>query len=231
VKIGAAVSGVPGVASGALAVARSGLGGAGAAVADRQLLVRLATETGVQTAPHAPSFREYLVVLGRHVVRKLLGWIHLPSIDLPGAAPYLEIVARLLAWLLVAGALVLMVRIVVGTYRRRRAREGPEPMGPEATPLEAARPSNAAYWWSRLQDATEAGDTAAALESLWFFTGFRLAGTSLDPSWTSTELLERTGRRDLAGFMTRLDAWRFGPDPPWLPEIESLAGRLREALP
>ncbi len=230
-KIGAAAGGALGVAGGALAMLRSGPGGAGAVVADRQLLSRLAAETGVQTAPHAPSFREYLVVLGRHVVRKLLGWIHLPNIDLPGAAPYLEIVARLLAWLLVAGALVLMVRILVGTYRRRRAREGPAPAGPEATPLEASRPSNAAYWWSRLRDALEAGDPVAALESLWFFTGFRLAGTSLDPSWTSTELLERTGRRDLAGLMTLLDAWRFGPDTPGPPEIDSLAGRLREALP
>lgn len=210
--------------------ALAGPGTAAAVHADRELLTRLAAEHHVVTSPHAPLLREYVAGLVGHLLKKLFGWIPFPNLDLGSVAPALELAARLLAWLLLTGALILIVLVILRMLGRGEAAKR-APAEPESSPLPGRPPADPAHWWSRLQAALGAGDVAAALRCLWLWTGFRLAGPALETSWTSSELLRRVGRTDLRPELARLDGWRFGPRPPVPSEVEGLAARLREALP
>jgi len=208
--------------------ALAGPGTAAAVHADRELLTRLAAEHRVVTSPHAPSLSEYVTGLVGHLLKKLFGWISFPRLDL-GTMPVLELAARLLAWLLLTGALILIVLVILRMAGRGHTAKR-APAEAESAPLPERPPADPAHWWSRLQAALGAGDVAEALRCLWLWTGFRLAGAALETSWTSSELLRRVGRRDLAPELARLDGWRFGPRPPAPSEIGGLAARLREAL-
>lgn len=198
--------------------------------ADRELLDRLARETGVHTAPPAPSLHEYLATVSEAVFHRLLGWIHLPNLDLSGLGPVVQAVAYALAILLIAGALFLIGRLLLAAVKRRREGEGASGPDAFAAPVSEAPPSDAAYWWRRFRAAVKAGDSATAMESLWFWVAVRLTGTAVDPSWTSRELLERVGRDDLRPAMTQLDGWRYGPTAPAIESLEGLAAGFGEVL-
>ena len=202
----------------------------GPSEADRELLSRWAGETGVQTAPPPPSLREYAAMATEDVVHRVFGWIHLPKLVAGGVGAVLLAVGYAVALLLLAGALFLIARFLVAAFNRRRGSAGPAGLGVSASPVSPDPPSGAAYWWRRFRAALTRGDTATAMESLWFWVAIRLAGTTVDPSWTSRELLDRVERDDLRPAMTQLDGWRFGPTTPTPETLDGLAIRLGEVL-
>jgi hypothetical protein len=198
--------------------------------ADRELLSRLATQTGAHTAPPRPSLSEYAATVAQDVFHRLFGWIHFPNINLTGLGPLLQVVGYGLAVLLLAGALILIARFVLASRVRKQGSEGPTGPTASASPVPPAPPSEAAYWWRRFRAAMKRGDSVTAMESLWFWVAVRLTGTAVDPSWTSRELLNQAKRDDLRPAMMQLDGWRFGPSTPTPDALGGLAARLGEVL-
>lgn len=198
--------------------------------ADRELLTRLARQTGAHTAPPAPSLREYAATVVQDVFHRLFGWIHLPKVSWTGLGAILLVTGYALAVLLLAGALFLIGRSVLAMMNRGRGNGGSAGLTASASPVPPARPSEADYWWQRFRAALKERDSLTAMESLWFWVAVRLTGTAADPAWTSRELLDQAQRDDLRPAMTQLDGWRYGPMPPTTETLDSLATRLGEVL-
>ncbi len=206
-----------------------GAAAAAAAVGpDRAALARIAAETGAVTTPPSPSPAAYVTYLASRAAEALRAWLHGLHVDLGAVAPLLEVAARALAVaVVVAAAWVLYRRLAA----RSDARPAPRVAAPRPLGRETGRAPPAAWWWARFEEAAERGDPPAALAALWMWAAVRLAGADPDPAWTSRELLERTGRRELAPLLARLDRWRFGPWTPTASDLHGLARALSEAAP
>lgn len=84
-------------------------------------------------------------------------------------------------------------------------------------------------WQERLVGSLRAGDATGALEALWWWSALRL-DPDAESSWTSGELVRRTGRRDLRPPMRALDRLRFGTVRPSTDQVSRLYERLQGAL-
>ncbi len=196
--------------------------------ADRELLARLARETGAATSPPGPSAQEYIATVARRVMEALLGWLTPPATSLESTFGLLLLLAQVLAWTLVIIVLVLLARLLVAAWKRRSGRASG--MAGDAGVEVTARPRlGPEAWLRRFREALEGGDLDAALHALWMCAGLRLAGPELDGAWTSSELLAHAGRHDLRPVFARLDAWRYGPGRPRPALLERLADELVEA--
>jgi hypothetical protein len=196
--------------------------------ADHALLEKAVRDTRVDTRPPEPSILEWV----RFVVGRAVGWV-LKAID-PGAGAR-EVITDVVTWAslaVVATALATLAVALRRLWRRRLRRPDLAGAGFTAgTDLTAGKdPRDAATWWGRLQDALGDGAPDAALAALWWWLATALVGSGADPSWTSRQLLERTGRRDLRRLVGRLDALAYGPVPPGMDAIRHLAHELAESV-
>lgn len=193
--------------------------------ADRDELRRVMHENRIETGRTRPGLALYLSDAGLAFSRAIEGWMR--SL-LPGfagvTAPWIE------AALTVASVLVLLALIVLLIRRatRRRTR-------PSATPVAAARQLPAegpqdpiVEWDAELTRRLAGGDVTGAAMALWWWLATRLVGERADASWTSRELLQRAGRRDLTARIQDLDRMLYGAASPSTGDVQRLWQELRE---
>lgn len=188
--------------------------------ADRALLERVLSSSGVERSPVAPAssyLGELFGAFQRAMIAAMVAgakWLHLAPWMLWGIAGVLAALAALL-----------ILRAVVSRVRRRPAAE-PKIVTTSAPDL----PRDAAGWRAELERRLAAGRTREALEALWWWLARSLAGAGAEPDWTSRDLVARSRRKDLRDLVRRLDAFTYGPRPPEVAELRGLLDRLEEAL-
>ena len=132
-------------------------------------------------------------------------------------APWSErpVVERIVIYAALGTALLAAFLVAVIAARRWRKRRALRAAEPSAVPLPAAPalPAGDARWWQgELQRRLAEGRLRPALEAAWWWTARRLDPPGLDPSWTSGDLLRRSGAPSLRMPLRRLDRqlWRGG---------------------
>ena len=193
------------------------------APADRAVLERVLTSSGVERTP-APPESSYLGELVRTVLESLVRglekgarMIHLPAQVLVAAA-----------CVAVAVALFLIVRALL-PHLRPLGRKAPGTPAMMALPAPAAE-LDAAGWRAELDRRLAAGRSAEALEAAWWWLARSLAGSLALADWTSRDLVIRAGRPELAALIRRLDAFIYGPRRPAAEEVRGLVSRLEDVL-
>lgn len=202
-------------------------GGLVRARAAPELVEHVLRQTGVEREPPRPSFAAYAA----HVAERLSRWL---GERLSRAADVLRssgVDPRLVAWTIVALACVTLAwalsRALVGRAPRARTASA------VATRLAVPSPTALAAredWRLELEARLARGDTAAALEALWWWFARSLSGAAVERSWTSRELLARAGRGDLAPLAAALDRLLYGAARPGVEEVRRLAERVQAAL-
>ncbi len=193
--------------------------------ADRGLLERVMTDAGVVREP-ATSSRPYAVDLASALADALRRLLRPAGALLSGAGDTLTVVAWVLLAVLAAALAVLVARAIAGRARRPR-RERPR----SAAPVVAETPRGRASWRVEVEERLAAGDVAGALRALWWYLALSLAARVLDASWTTGELLDRCGRRDLSSVGRALDRMMYGPARPAVDEVRRLCGTIEGMLP
>ena len=206
----------------------SGLPPPGWVDADPEALRRALAEAKSESKLPGPGALDYAVDLARWLRDRLFGalerveWAGLPVVE--RVAIYAALGAALLA------ALVVLV-VAVRRWRRALTRhEGPA----SAVPLPAvpALPSGDAGWWQgELQRRLAEGRLRPALEAAWWWTARRLDPPGLDPSWTSGDLLHKSGAAALRRPLRRLDRQLWGSGELRRDEVESVVAELGGAAP
>jgi hypothetical protein len=178
-----------------------------AASADRALLERVMAEAHVEGSPRPPSWAAYGVDLIRAAF-EAMGRRLRPAVEGLGALGPVLVWAAWALVALLAAALVFLIAQVILARRQRR-----QPERPQAAPRgrEAPEPRERAGWRAEIERQLTAGDVTGALAALWWWLACSVAGSEIDGSWTTRELLARAGRRDLTPQAQSLDRLMYGP--------------------
>jgi hypothetical protein len=180
---------------------------------------------GVDRTP-APPDASYFVALGRAFregfVQAFLrgaGRVHL--------SPRTFLAVALVA---VGLALLLIVRALLPRrHRQPKARERME----RSAPAPSSRPAallDAAGWRAELESRLAGGQTAEALEAVWWWLARSLAGKGAEAGWTGRDLVARARLPGLDPLVRWLDRLTYGPGRPTPDDVRSLVGRLEEVL-
>jgi hypothetical protein len=192
--------------------------------ADAALLERVIAESGVDATPTEASGLElWLESLGEEL-RRLIGSL----LELLEGVTGSTSLPPWVGWGLLAVLLVAAAALLLRGSGRARRRPAPPVSPPLEVELEA--PRSASEWRAAIEGALARGELEAALTALWWWLASRLAPQEAQPSWTTRELVVRSGRRDLAPLVARFDALAYGPLAPEPVEVRRLLGELEERL-
>lgn len=194
--------------------------------ADPATIERVLAEAHVDATPEAVSWHAYAVDLLKSLAAPFLGGLENVFRSFSLSLPALE----WFGWILLAAALIASVTALVmhlGGLRRKRTAEGEELL-----PALAPRPmtEDAGHWRRELDRRLAAGDLPAALVALWWWLARSVGGEGVDPSWTGSELVRNSGRRDLLPAVRRLDALTYGGREVGAADVRSLVDRLEGEL-
>lgn len=188
---------------------------------ERQLLQDLYEQHGLDGRADEPDVSLYLQDLGRAFGDRLTSWLdrHLGTFASATSA-IIGPVAYGLLLLLAVVSLTLWGRIL---WRRRA---GSQVDDPSLQRLDKPRPAGGAHgavvaWEAQLRRFITAGDVPRAVEALWWWLAEAL-GTVADGAWTSRELVQHAGRRDLMPQVRRLDRLIYGSGQPSIGEVSGL---------
>ena len=194
--------------------------------ADRALLERLLTQTGVERDP-APPQSSYLAELYRTLMQALMELVERGS-------QALRVDRDVLLWIVVALAalvLALAARALLPRLRRRSQAAGaPEVVRHDLPPVDW----DAAAWRAELERCLAEERLRDALRAAWWWLARSVAGAQVAPDWTSRELLARTPRmrrRDLRDLLLRLDVLTYGADRPGLADLRRVAEEIEQMAP
>jgi hypothetical protein len=198
-----------------------------ALTADAPLVRTLYQETRATRELPDPSWGEYARVVGR----RLAVWLgdHIKALGPVGG-----LVVRAFGYGILALALatlgVLLWRWGGGLWRRRLpARAAATIVEPASSSLAPTR-VRPISWRDRIEEQLALGRVDAALEAVWWWLASSVADREIQASATSRELLERTGRRDLAPHTRALDRMMYGPVRPSTLDIRRFVGRLETVV-
>lgn len=195
--------------------------------ADRQLLDDIFERQGMTATRSKPGFGAYLQDVGSAVGRTVASWL---SVRLGGLSGTTSQLIGYIAYALLA-ILAVFVLILIGRALWRyygRPRSGDEELRDLRPAAQSA--ADGVAWDSVLQEAVQAGDVSRAIEALWWWLAETL-GCHADGSWTSRELVQRAGRRDLLPQVRRLDRLLFSPQVPAMGDVEGLWHDLQQLAP
>lgn len=194
-----------------------------AAEADPALVEEAVRQGSVAAERLPPRVAEYAYDLTAYLGRLLERLIKAAGGAVPenfgvGCLGFVVVLALLLAfWLL--------LRLWLG-----RSKKGPESV--ELAPASAAPAlPPGADWEGELEERLGRGEVHAALQALWWWLAGRLGAPAAQASWTTRELVERAGRRDLRLLVTPLDRLLYGAGQPTAGEVRGLFDSFRAALP
>ena len=194
------------------------------AAADPELVRRILHESGVDQRVPTPGLSGY----AESLIEALWRWLtDLLRPLAPRLLPHMEWLAFTLAGATILFLVVLLVRALVG--RRPRAKDAPARLlAEDAGGPRQGRDREA--WRRAFEERCAKGDVAGALEAIWWFLATSIAPREVDPAWTSGELLEECGRRDLTPLARGLDRMIYGSLRPAALDLRHFFSRLREAL-
>jgi hypothetical protein len=197
--------------------------------ADRELMAQILDQTGVERSLPEPAWTNYVA----QVVQHALAWLLAPLARL---ASDRALWSQVLAWVILTGLLsvlaLLLARWLLRSLRRRQA-----PAAPAITVLSVALEAeqratrDRAAWRAEIDRRLAAGQIEAALEAVWWWLARSLIEQTVDPSWTSRELLAAARHRELSPLAATLDRMLYGPARPSVPEVRGFVVRLETALP
>lgn len=196
--------------------------------ADRDLLRQTMVDARIATDRSRPGITLWARDTGIAFSQWIAGWMErvLPRFA-RGLAPFFEPVLMVLLALLAAVLLGFLARYALERWRRR---EGVAIPG-SVQRLGAADEDTAARdWEGELRRYLAKGDVAASIEALWWWLASRLVADRAGASWTSRELVNKAGRRDLLTVVRRLDRMMYGAVRPSTDEVSRLWGDLREVV-
>ena len=170
-----------------------------------------------------PGIAQYLRDVGNTLGETLASWLSVRLGGLAGTTSHILVyVGYTLLGILVTVCLWLGFRFLLERWARPTRRDDSvRDLRPQAV-----TPSHQDSWETALRQALAAGDVGQAVHALWWWLAQSL-GCGADPSWTSRELVQRAGRRDLRPHVRRLDRLLYSPRAPRLEEVESLWHDLR----
>jgi hypothetical protein len=198
--------------------------------ADPAALRDAVTAAGGGGEPPGPSLAEYAADLALWLRSRFADAL---GRSLPGAdVGQLELFVTYAAIFVALSALAVLAVVLVRQLRRRRGGvAGPsatsEQLAPAPPPLAA---HDAEWWWGEAGRLLEAGAPRQAAGALWWWAARRLDPPGLDATWTTGQLLRRSGATTLRGPLRRLDALLWGAAAPHGEQVGELRGELRVRL-
>ncbi len=196
---------------------------------DRELLQQIIEEQQIQTQAPRPQFGDYLGDLSA----AFESWLE-DKLSSTNWNPLADQIARVAALVLSAGILLVLLVFCVrllfraaGKAKAEAAVLAQRPL-PESAALDGDE--QARILARDLEAQLRAGLIAAALRSLWLWLALRLAPARVDPSWTSRELVQRSGRFEFWPQMQKLDGWIYGEVKPEAQQVRQLWQSLTERL-
>ncbi len=199
-----------------------------AVAADRELLNQVARDGELRGGSAMPGLAHYLRDLLYAFFKPLAEWMEAVGGPMGGLFAWFAGGGwRILALLVLSLVVTLIGLQVLRRWRRRAAAPAAEGV------VEQTGQSSVAEieaWEARLESRLERGETRAALEAMWWSLATRLVGRDADPAWTSRELVERAGRRDLLPSVRRLDRMVWGSELPVIEDVRQLWHRVREVV-
>jgi hypothetical protein len=198
------------------------------AAADRLLLQQVMEQERVTRSAGGPDWTAYLVDLARAALDALPD-VMAPARDaLAGLGLSMDTIATVLLWLV---AVLLAALAAMGLVRLWRRQRPAEPPADEPARRHFASPVRDRDDWRALLDGhVRDGAVAEALEAAWWWLAASVSRGPVDPSWTSRELLARSGRPDLGGPAAFLDRLTYGPLRPETADLRRLVDALDGAL-
>jgi hypothetical protein len=195
-----------------------------AAQADPAILARAIHAAGADTRAPEPSLKEWLQAVVDHVVVLVLDLLN-PG---PRARRLITGGATVLAVVLVAAAAAMLVALLLRTWRQRL--QSPAATG-DGELLGSAGAEGVAQtaeaWWQAVEENLRAERTPEALAALWWFLATALLGQAVAWSWTTREILQRSGRRDVWPLGRRLDALTYSSGRATPADVRRLASELK----
>jgi hypothetical protein len=122
--------------------------------------------------------------------------------------------------------LLLLTRALAGRHKRPIAVSAVEVRGTS----EEETGWGEGQWEGELRRRIKEGEGDQAATALWWWLASRLVPSGIEGAWTSRELLERTGRRDLRPGLRSLDRLLYGPLEPATAEVVKLWDEFLEIL-
>jgi len=196
--------------------------------ADRDLLARILAEAGVERSLPEPSWGEYV----NEVVQALAAWLLEPLQRFSSSrALWPQVVAWVLLAALVSVLVLFLARFLLRNVKRREGGATPSLSLAAERAEDAERATrDRETWRAEIERRLSADQVEAALEAVWWWLAVSLLARSVDPAWTSRELLAAANRRELSPLAATLDRMVYGPTRPNVPEIHGLVSRVEAAL-
>ncbi len=184
----------------------------------------------VDTKVPSPEWSGYLTLLAERAVEwiaaRLQPFGKFLGHSLKTAGYIIKGIVLLAALLLI----LMLVALAVQYYQRKRRRQ------PTPDSLITFQPDlvqslfDREEWRREFDRRFEAGDMAGAIEALWWWFARSIAGSKVEASWTTRELIQSAGRIDLQNFVGPLDKMAYGTARPDSDEVHRLRTRIEESL-
>jgi hypothetical protein len=136
----------------------------------------------------------------------------------------------LAAWILATIALGLLGYWLVRRIARRSVSETTALTPVRERAVETSPSITAQQWRAELEQRLSCGDAVGALPALWWWFARSIAGSRVDESWTSRELLAASRRHDLKQEVMNLDRMLYGTRRPNVEQVRDLFGQLDKAV-
>ena len=194
--------------------------------ADAALLGRVLVESRVDRTPAGPRWVSYLEAWSQALTKWLNGVLGRNSGMVGGVVRGVELAALILAGV----ALVLLAYWLVRWIARRSVSETEALPPARERAIETVPSVTAQEWRATLEQKLSSGDASGALPALWWWFARSVAGSRVDESWTSRELLAASRRHDLREEVMNLDRMLYGARRPNVDQVRDLFGQLDKAV-
>ena len=196
--------------------------------ADPELVRRVLEETRVETRLPQPGVADYLQDLLRGLIHRISELLA-PLQDYAGG---LSKALLIVLGSVVTAGFVLLIAVVIRSLLRwlRSGEQGRQEGAVEA--LSPPEPPNwgESAWRAELERRMGRADVKGSLEATWWWIARSIADERAETSWSSRELLDRAGRRDLGDALAKLDRMRFGALLPSVGDVGDLVSQLEARL-
>lgn len=196
--------------------------------ADMEAVERVLRETGVDQQVPTQGWSGYPIAVAEAVL-EAIGGLRAPRglETLPGI---LGPAAAVIVGVTVLTLLLAFARFSYRRWQDRRRKRLSEAGPARAATVPAAAPREGAGWRAEIERRLSQGDLPGALEAVWWWFAVGVSDGDVDPSWTSRELLTRSGRLDLAPLGSTLDRLLYGARRPDAEDVRRFVSRGEAAL-
>ena len=196
------------------------------AAADPALVEQALRQGQVAQERQGVGFTDYFFDFGKRVAQWLLELVGQLSAAVGGMVSA-DFLIGALGVLFLLAFLALVFLLLRAAFRRRKAPEKPVELVPASHAPELPPDAD---WEAEVERRLSRGEVRHALEALWWWLAKQLGAGGAERSWTTRELVLRSGRRDLLRQVMPLDRLLYAGLEPTADEVRGLARRLRGEL-